>query len=173
MDRDRVLNSITMQQAHSSAIQSILLAGFIAGTLDAAGAVIVYCLLMKVVTVTQLFHGISSGLFGNTIIGNENVMAVIGLLLHYFIAFCFATGYFFVYPHLRFLQKNAFISGLLYGLIVWIIMNLIVVPLSRAHHSPPTWPGFLRGAGILMVCIGLPVSFITASFYRRKMKVQE
>src|SRR5690606_858272 len=109
-------------QARSSKIQTILLAGFIAVTLDALGGVIVYCLLMKVVTVTQLFHGISSGLFGDTIIGNESVMAVIGLLLHYFIAFCFATAYFFVYPHLKFLQKNAFISGLLYGLIVWVIM---------------------------------------------------
>lgn len=160
-------------QARSSKIQTILLAGFIAGTLDALGAVIVYCLLMKVVTVTQLFHGISSGLFGDTIIGNESVMAVIGLLLHYFIAFCFATAYFFVYPRLSFLQKNAFISGLLYGLIVWVIMNLVVIPLSRMHHSSPTWPGFLRGAGILMVCIGLPISFITASFYKKKINVQE
>lgn len=158
---------------YPSAIPSILLAGFIAGTLDAAGAVIVYCLLMKVVTVTQLFHGIAAGLFGDTIIGSENVMAIIGLLLHYFIAFCFATGYFVVYPHLRFLQKNAFISGLLYGLVVWIIMNLIVVPLSQAHHSPPTWPGFLRGAGILMVCIGLPVSFITTLFYKKKMNARK
>ncbi|SFQ04295.1 hypothetical protein [Parafilimonas terrae] len=159
-------------QAKASRTKTIFLAGFIAGTLDASGGVIVYCLLMKVVTVTQLFHGIAAGLFGDTIIGSENVMAVIGLLLHYFIAFCFATGYFFVYPHLRFLQKNAFISGLLYGLIVWVIMNLIVIPLSQAHHSPPTWPGFLRGAVILMICIGLPISFITASFYKKKIKVQ-
>ena len=156
-------------QANSSKIKTILLAGFIAGTLDALGATIVYCVIMKVVTVTQLFHGISSGLFGNTIIGSENTMAVIGLLLHYFIALCFATGYFLVYPHLPFLKRNAFISGLLYGIIVWIIMNLVVLPLSNAHHASPTWPGFLRGVSILMVCIGLPISFITASFYKRKM----
>ena len=156
-------------QADSSKTKTILLAGFIAGTLDALGATIVYCLVMKVVTVTRLFHGIYSGLFGDTIIGSENTMAIIGLLLHYCIALIFATAYFLVYPHLSFLKRNAFISGLLYGIIVWLIMNLIVVPLSHAHHSLPTWPGFLRGVSILMVCIGLPISFITASFYKRKI----
>ena len=156
-------------QANSSKTKTILLAGFIAGTLDALGATIVYCLVMKVVTVTQLFHGISSGLFGDTIIDSENTMAIIGLLLHYFIAFCFATAYFLMYPHLPFLKRNAFINGLLYGIIVWIIMNLVVVPLSHAHHSSPTWSGFLRGVSILMVCIGLPISFMTTSFYKRKM----
>lgn len=153
----------------SSKIRAILLAGFIAGTLDALGATIVYCAMMKALTVTQLFHGIYSGLFGDTIIGSQNTMAVIGLLLHYFIALCFATGYFLAYPYLSFLKRNTLISGLLYGIIVWIIMNLVVVPLSQAHHSTATFPGFLRGVSILMLCIGLPISFITASFYKRKV----
>ena len=91
---------------------------------------------MKVVTPVQILQGIAAVAFGKTIIGNETIMALLGLLFHFIIAYSFAAGYFFIYPHVRFLHRNKIISGLLYGIIVWAIMNLIVVPLSNGHHAP-------------------------------------
>ena len=156
-----------MKQNQVSKTKTILLAAFTAGTLDMLAAIIVYTLIMKVVTVNQLLHGIAAGLFGQTVFGSEWVMALTGLLLHYIIAFCFAGAYFFAFRYISFLKKNALISGLLYGIFVWAVMNLVVVPLSQAYHAPLTWPGFLRSLIILMICIGLPVSFITAAYYKK------
>lgn len=113
-------------------------------------------------------QGIAAGLFGKTIIGNEIIMALIGLVLHYIIALCFAAGYFFVFPNISFLKNHKLISGLLYGIFVWAVMNLIVLPLSSAYHGSFTWLGFFRGVVILMLCIGLPISFITAKYYAQK-----
>lgn len=149
-----------------SAIKTILLTGFIAGALDMTGALLVYWAIMKVVTPLQLLNGIASGVFGGTIVVNKTVTALIGLLFHYFIAYCFTIGYFLVYPHVKLLHYNNIISGLLYGIFVWIVMNLIVLPLSNVHHSSFRWISAIRGALILMFCIGLPISLLTSKYYK-------
>ncbi len=155
-----------MKTKPASKAKTILIAALLAGTLDILAAILVYDIIMQRVTAIQILHGIAAGIFGKTVLGNETNMAIIGLLLHYFIAFCFAAAYFFVFPYISFLKKNAVISGLLYGIIVWAIMNRIVVPLSQAYHGPFAWPAFLRGVTILMLCIGLPISIITARYYK-------
>ena len=149
-----------------SATKTILLTGFIAGTLDMLGAFLVYSAIMNVVTPLQILNGIASGVFGKTIIINQTITALIGLLFHYFIAFCFTIGYFLVYPYLKFLHHNKIINGLVYGIFVWIVMNLIVFPLSNAHHSSFKWLPAMRGAIILMLCIGLPIAMFTARYYK-------
>ena len=147
--------------------RAILLTAFIAGTLDILAAILVYGVIMQRATALQILKGIAAGLFGKIVIGNETVMAIIGLILHYFIAFCFTGFYFFVARYAALLQKNAAIYGLLYGTFVWMVMNLIVLPLSQAYNAPFSWPGFLRSVTILMLCIGLPISLMAAKYYKR------
>lgn len=149
-----------------SAAKTILLSGFVAGTLDILAAFLVYSVIMKVVTPLQILHGIAAGVFNKTVIGNETVMALIGLLFHFIIACIFAAGYFFIYPRIKFLHRNKIVSGLLYGIFVWAVMNRIVVPLSHAYHGPFVFNSFLRAVIILMLCIGLPISLITAKYYK-------
>jgi hypothetical protein len=43
--------------------KTILLAGFVAGTLDLLGAIIVYAILLKKITAEKLVRGIASGVF--------------------------------------------------------------------------------------------------------------
>ncbi|HEX5150953.1 MAG TPA: YqhR family membrane protein [Parafilimonas sp.] len=156
----------TERNNKSSATKTILLTGFIAGTLDILAAFFVYSFIMNVVTPLQILNGIAAGVFGKTVIGSKTVMALIGLLFHYFIAFSFTIGYFLVYPYAKFLHHNKIITGLLYGIFVWMVMNLIVLPLSNARHAPFSWVPALRGCLILMFCIGLPIALLTARHYR-------
>ena len=148
--------------------KAIILALIIAGTLDILSAIIIYDLIMHRVTTMQILDGIAAALFGKTIVGNTIIMAVIGLILHYFITFCFVVFYFLVYLRIRFLQKNTIISGLIYGIAVWCIMNLIVVPVTTSNHYHFLFPAFLRQVLPLIFCIGLPISFITANYYVQK-----
>lgn len=124
---------------------------------------------MKVVTPLQLLHGIASGVFGETIVVNKIVTALIGVVFHYFIAYSFTTAYFLVYPHVKLLHHNKIINGLLYGIFVWLVMNFIVLPLSNVHHSPFKWIPATRGALILMFCIGLPISLFTSKYYKNNV----
>ena len=151
-----------------SPAKTIFLSGLTAGTLDILAAFFVYSALMQVVTPEQILLHVASGVFGKTIVGNETTTALIGLLFHFIIAFGFATAYFLIYPYVRFLHYNKVISGLLYGIFVWMIMNLIIVPISNASHAPFALNSAIRAVIILMLCIGLPISFITAKYYKSK-----
>ncbi len=156
---------------HAYLIKPILLATLVAGTLDMLGAILVYHVIMQIVTVMQILQGIASTVFGKTAFSNPMVMALIGLIVHYVIAFCFAVAYLLVFPYIKFLKKNTLLSGLLYGVVVWFIMNLIIVPLANGHNYTFLWPAFLRQVITLMICIGLPISIIISNYYSKKQSL--
>jgi hypothetical protein len=64
---------------------------------------------------------------------------------------------------IAFLRRQAVISGLVYGLVVFGVMNLIVLPLSAAkpRHS---LSGDLIQIGIHMFVIGLPTALLIRRF---------
>ncbi|OMQ10552.1 DUF1440 domain-containing protein [[Flexibacter] sp. ATCC 35103] len=145
---------------------TIFLSGLIAGTLDILAAVIVYAVLLEKTTAIKILKSIASGIFKKDAYTGGSQMAWYGLGLHYIIAFTFAWFYFIIYPYLPFLKKNAIISGFLYGIFVWIVMNLIVLPivfplLPEKHFDFPLLLSIL----ILMFCIGLPIASITRKYY--------
>ena len=152
---------------HPFLFKRILLATIIAGTLDILAAILVYDIIMQRVTAMQILNGIAMTVFGK-ISGNEIIMALVGLLIHYIITFCFAAAYFLLFPYISFLKKNILISGLLYGILVWFIMNVIIVPAATGHRAPFLLPAFLRQIITLIVCIGLPIAFISAKYYEQK-----
>jgi hypothetical protein len=145
--------------------QALLLTALIAGTLDASGAIISYTLRGNHQP-ARIFRFIASGIFGPQATAGGTDMVVYGVLLHYFIAFCFTAAFFTVYPRLPFLRRQPVLTAIGYGLFVWLIMNEIVLPLSRTRHLPFTWSGALIGAGILIIAIGLPVSFLARAWLR-------
>lgn len=151
-----------------SPIKVILLSGFIGGVLDILSAILVYVIFLNKTTAIKLLQGIASGIFKNKSYSGGILMAIFGLLFHFIIAFSFAVFYFIIYPKILFLQKQKIISGLMYGLFIWCVMNLIVLPVvfpMRPHVNPVS---FLTGAAILMIMIGLPVSLITHKYYSLK-----
>lgn len=139
----------------------ILRAGLLAGTLDVLAAIF---LLAKGNAVGTLKF-IASGVFGKAAFSGGYGMVALGAVFHYFIATSFAAGYFWAYPHLPFLQKNRWLSGVLYGVFVWTVMNLVVVPMSKAPQSSLAWDSALKNMAILVVCIGLPIAWLADQFY--------
>lgn len=149
---------------------TILLSGLIAGTLDMLAAITVYAFILQKTTAIKVLQSIASGLFKKDAYSGGSQMALYGLLLHYFIALTFAWFYFTIYPYFTFIKKNTLVSGILYGIFVWIIMNLVVLPtvfpvLPEKHLDFPLTLSIL----ILISCIGIPIAFITRkhnSFHR-------
>jgi hypothetical protein len=160
-------NSITLSAPPSRA-KAILITGLIAGSLDICMAIIVYSLIMQRASGTQILQGIAAGVFGKAASSGGFAMAATGLFLQYVIALGFATGFFLVYPSLPILKKYPVVCGLLYGVFVWVVMNLLVVPLSNAYHGSFTLKGVFISMSILMVCIGLPISLPARKYYSRR-----
>lgn len=151
------------------AIKTIALSGFVAGVLDLTTVVTVYAVVQHKTTAIKILQFIASGILGPKAYTLGTGSAIAGLALHFFIAFSFAAFYFFIFPLIPFLRKQPIISGLLYGLFAWIVMNLIVVPASYVHRGPLTVQGVAIGVVILMLMIGLPVSLITKRNYERSL----
>lgn len=145
---------------------TIFLSGLIAGTLDMLAAITVYAFILQKTTAIKILQSIASGLFKKDAYSVGSQMALYGLLLHYFIALTFAWFYFTIYPYFTFIKKNTLLSGILYGIFVWIIMNLVVLPtvfpvLPEKHLDFPLILSIL----ILICCIGIPISCITKKHY--------
>lgn len=142
-----------------STAKAILTAGLIVGTLDiiAAGTQT----LQGGGTLLRLGQYIASGALGKSAFSGGWLTATYGYVFHYLIALAFTVFFFLLYPRIAILGKSRLATGLLYGLLVWAVMNRVVVPLS-AIGGPNTFnlSRAAIAAGILIVCMGLPLSFL-------------
>jgi uncharacterized membrane protein YagU involved in acid resistance len=145
---------------------TVFLSGLIAGTLDILAAIAIYAVILQKTTPIKILQSIASGVFKKEAYTNGSQMAWYGLGFHFLIAILFAWFYFIIYPYLPFLKKNAFVSGIIYGIFVWIVMNLIVLPIVFPV-LPPKGLDFptLLSVLILVFCVGLPIAFITKKYY--------
>jgi uncharacterized membrane protein YagU involved in acid resistance len=162
------MNTIANRASQSTAVQTILSAGLVAGSFDLLTAILVYSVAMERTTDRKLLQGIGKAAFGSNTFPDETSLALSGVAVHFFIAFSFAIFYFFIFPHIAFLRKRKTLSGLLYGVFVWCVMNMAVLPLFHIANIPHKWDSIVRGAVILMFCIGLPISIIVSRYYTAK-----
>ena len=145
----------------------ILQAGLIVGTLDILSAFIYYYIKSGKTNFLVIFKFIASGIFGKDAGAGGAGMILAGFILHYAIAFSFTVFFFWLYPKVNVMSKNRIVTGVVYGLFVWALMNGVVVPLSNTVHRPFKIEGALINMGILIVCIGLPLSFMANAFFRK------
>ena len=147
----------------------LLAISLLAGTLDALGAVIIYQ-----AEPTRLFRFIASGAFGaSKAFSAGTYMVVWGILFHYLIAFIWTAIFFFSYPRLAIARRNIFITGVLYGVFVWIVMNKIVLPLAQIASVPFNLRAALIGVSIIIFAIGLPITFFTRRYYSRSAALRD
>jgi hypothetical protein len=163
------MTAFARKSRRSNAIQVIFLAGIIAGTLDITAAGIQYY-INSGKGPGNVFRFIASGYFGDAAFNGGMAMAAWGLFFHYLIALLFAAFFFMLYPTVKFLSRNKIITGLLYGIFVWLVMNLIVVPMSNAPSGPIDLVKAVIPILILMFCIGLPIVLIIGKYYDSLVK---
>jgi hypothetical protein len=146
---------------------SILKAGLVVGTLDILSAFIYVFIKSGNPHIPGILKFIASGVFGKQATAGGSGMIVAGLLFHYAIAFLFAIFFFRIYPKIKKLFGNKFFLGIVYGIFVWCVMNLIVVPLSHVAHRDFNLANAAINIGILIICIGIPLSFMADAFYKK------
>ena len=134
----------------------------IAGTLDISDTLIFYGL--RGVSPVRILQGIAVGILGRVSFTQGMRSALLGLLLHFFIATIWATIYIFASRRLP-LSRHPFLSGSLYGLVVYIVMNYVVVPLSKIgpRPTPPPVP-LINAVAALVFFIGIPIALIARRY---------
>ena len=143
-----------------TALLAIGLAGGIAGVLDLTQALILFS--------ARVPFSIAAGLLGpETAVHGGAGTYILGVLLHFFIALCFAAAYYLVSRRLTFLVEHPLVCGMVYGIIVELVMDLAVLPLSALHAAGPyELHDLLLGIGVHMVTVGLPIAYGVRRFGR-------
>jgi hypothetical protein len=147
-----------------SPLQTILIAWLISGTLDILSA-IVNCHFSFHIGPVRLFQFIASGAFGKQAFSGGWAMVCWGLFFHYLTAFTWTLIFFFLYPKIKWFSKNKIIAGILYGAFVWLVMNLIVAPLSSLPKQPFSLFQTILGILFLLFFIGIPNAIIIGKYY--------
>ena len=143
-------------------LPQIAKAGFIVGTLDILAAFLYY-FIKTGNNPLRVLKFVAGGIFGEKAFKGDSSMYFFGLLFHYLIAFCFTIFFFMVISGIVFLKNNLLLRGILYGLFVWTIMNLLVVPLSSLPGRPFDPMNAIINMLILILCIGIPLSYLERS----------
>lgn len=127
------------------------------------------------------FYGWKPGVFQNVAAGLIGLKAaraggiptfLLGTMLHFLIALGWAAVFWGLSRRLPLLVKYALPAGLLYGLIIYLGMNCVVLPLS-ALHVPLKLPALVAwpcAAHLLLV--GLPIALFARKFSRSSSATQ-
>jgi hypothetical protein len=142
-------------------------ATLLVGTLDISDAFIFYGL--RGVSPIRILQGIAGGIYGRPALGMGSRSALIGLICHFFIAFC-ATSVFLLAARKLPLAHRPWLYGTLFGVALYCVMNYIVLPLSKIglRPMPPLIP-FINGVAALIFCIGIPLAFIARRYMPRQL----
>lgn len=108
---------------------------------------------------------IASGILGKSAFRGGSGVMLTGLGLHFVIAFLFTAILFFIYPRVNWMKQNKVAAGIVYGICAWLVMNLVVLPLSKVPKIPFTVSEMLIGMSILIIAIGLPIIFFANKYY--------
>ena len=121
-----------MTSSKSSGWPPVVAGGLVAGACDIAYACIFWAIKAGVAP-RRILQSVAAGVLGReAAVQGGNATAALGLLLHFCIALTMAAVYFLVARHWSLLWRRAWVLGAIYGLWLYIAMQYIVVPLSRA-----------------------------------------
>lgn len=151
------------------ALITILVAGLVAGTFDITYACI-FSYVRRGVTPGAVLRSVASGALGPSARDGGVKIAVLGLCFHFLIALIWAGIYFLVSRVVPFMIKHAIISGILYGLFVYLVMYGIVLRVSAIHATAYPWsyqwPVLIGNVLIHTLGIGLTIALVTRKFSR-------
>src|SRR5215831_1937672 len=137
----------------------VMIAWVLAGTLDIATAVFYY-VGPSSARAARLLQGIASGVLGRSAFDGGGATALLGLALHYLIALIWTLVFVVAFRTIGGLRRHLVLTGIVYGIIVWFVMNFVVLPLSNVSRAPFHPRAAVIAAIILILCIGLPISLV-------------
>jgi len=144
--------------------KALALCLLIAGTLDISDALIFYGL--RGVPPLGLLRFIAACLVGVSALHDGLSMAALGLAIHYTITFFWSALFLLAATRVTLLTRRAILSGLLYGAFIYVVMNFVVLPLTRlpprTHHLPAAV--LINGVLALVLLMGLPIALIARHF---------
>jgi hypothetical protein len=155
--------SASTRGSSSQLAKAVAIAGVAVGVLDALDGVAFFGITAHKNPI-QVLQFIASGALGPSAYSGGLATAGLGALLHFGIAYVAAAVYLIAYRRSALVRAHWVGTGLAFGVGVWAVMNLVVVPLSAIGQFPDA-------AGVVHGVIGhaLTVGLTSAYVARRRL----
>jgi uncharacterized membrane protein YagU involved in acid resistance len=136
--------------------RKIVMATLVAGTLDILSAC-VYTLIAGRAPINML-KGLASAILGDGAVKGGIGVALVGLLLHFAIMTVMVAFFVIAAARLPILKSRWLIAGVVYGIGLWAVMSLVVLPLRFGWH-PFTPLGLVEQFFSHIVLVGIPIAW--------------
>jgi hypothetical protein len=136
-----------------SATRTIVTGGIIVGSFDIL-FVIIYYGITRGTAALRVFQSVARGWFGAASFTMGWQSGVAGLFSHFFIAFCLVTVFYIASRRITTMTRYPLAAGAVYGLGVYLFMNFVVLPLSKAGFPVFTTEGVVTQLIAHMMLIG-------------------
>lgn len=144
----------------SSLLRTIVLGGMFIFVAQTIHMWIVYSLIQKTPFVVS-WQYIASGALGMSAFEGGAATALVGVFFHLTISFAVAAVFILAADRIPLLRRHVIVGSLLYGFGVFIVMNMIVTPLSAAPPIPaPTLPWLIEAILEHVLIVGLALGII-------------
>ncbi|GAB2550504.1 hypothetical protein [Rhodanobacter koreensis] len=148
-----------MTDTRSSTLTAILYGGFVAGTIDIGAASLINGLSPLVI-----LRAIASGVLGKAAFQGGMPVSLLGLGLQWAMSLLIAAIFVFAARQLTWLNRRWVTAGVLYGVVVFVVMEYVVVPLSAAWPKPHFTTLSLVENLLAMLLFGLIVAFFARGY---------
>lgn len=122
-----------------TAMRTVIAGGLLMATVDIVYACSFWW-LMRDVPPERVLQFIASGAMGNDAFRGGAATAALGAAFHYGIAMAMVAAFYVASGRLRMLLAHPLLNGALYGVVLWMVMDQVVVPLSMAEPSTRPFP---------------------------------
>jgi uncharacterized membrane protein YagU involved in acid resistance len=153
-------------------LAATIIGGAIAGALDITYAVLFN--LTFAIPPIRILQSIASGLLGRAAYAGGIQTATLGLALHMGMATMMAAAFVAVAAFLPVLRRHALLIGIFYGLLLFLIMNCVVAPLSAI--GPGRFPEGVRLVGALLahaLLVGVPIAYCAKVFLEPRSNARQ
>jgi hypothetical protein len=102
----------------------------------------------------RIGQSVARGWYGDASYSGGIATALIGTATHFAIMFVMMLAYLLAAQRIHFMRRHMMVSAIAYGLLTFVAMNFVVMPLSRAAH-PMKYDGwFLTSIGVHVLLVG-------------------
>jgi len=147
-----------MTTTKPSYLSAVLLGGAMAGLLDILFAISFAA--YNGMPPVRLLQVVASGLLGKAAFDGGVPVAILGLALHFVMSFLWAGAFVALARRIPALALRPVISGIAFGVVVFLVMRLVVLPLS-AFPFPVTFKPLSATLDLLShtLLFGIPIAW--------------
>ena len=147
----------------SRAWTGVFLGGLVAGIFDILYAII--SLHFRGKSALWTLQSVATGLLGAKAFDGGVPAGLLGLVCHFTIAFGASVTYYLASKKIALLRERPVIAGAIFGVLIFLFMNWVVIPLAACPFTIPFTAtvlakGFLSHA----VLIGIPIALLQKRF---------